>query len=69
MSTAREQGRLAYAGRVAFEQNPFVPGGPEVAERCRLHDWPEEAREWHGGWTGEAILRANQAEAEGAGRG
>ncbi len=59
--TYREQGAAAFRDGVAYEANPYVPGGPAVAELCRLHDWPEEAQEWHRGWSGEARSRADAA--------
>jgi len=62
MSDARLAGVLAYRERVAFEMNPHVPGGPEVAARCLVMDWPQEAREWHAGWRDTATADANAAE-------
>ena len=61
MSDARLAGSLAFREGVSFEMNPHVPGGPDVAERCRVMDWPTEAREWHGGWREAATLRADAA--------
>ncbi len=57
----RAAGALAYRQGLAYESNPHVPGGPEVAQFCRLDEWPEAAREWHRGWSGEATQRANAA--------
>lgn len=62
MSDARLAGALAFREGIAFEMNPHVPGGPEVAERCRVMDWPLEAQEWHAGWRDAATAEANAAE-------
>lgn len=66
--THREEGALAFAEGVAYEANPHVPGGAEVAQYCRLNDWPEEAREWHRGWSAEARRRADHEAARLAGK-
>ena len=64
MCDPREAGRLAFAQRVNYEMNPHVPGGLDVAARCRLMDWPADAREWHRGWSEAATRSADAAEAE-----
>lgn len=56
-------GALAYREGIAFEANPHVPGGPAVAQYCRLSEWPEAARQWHRGWRSEASRLAAEAEA------
>lgn len=61
MSEAFEAGALAFRLGHAYEGNPHVPGGPEVAQYCRLNDWPEEARQWHRGWSGACRQAADAA--------
>ena len=55
-------GALAYREGIAYEANPHVPGGPAVAQYCRLSEWPEPARQWHRGWSAEARRLAAEAE-------
>jgi hypothetical protein len=57
----RAAGALAFRDGIAYEANPHVPGGPAVAQFCRLEEWPEAAREWHRGWSGEARRQADAA--------
>ena len=62
LNPACRAGVLAFRERIAFEMNPHVTGGPDVAAKCRLMDWNEDARLWHRGWSDTATADANAAE-------
>lgn len=60
MSNARQLGAIAYRERKAFESNPYL-NDPDLAAKCLKHEWPENAREWHEGWSEEATKCADIA--------
>ena len=62
--THYKEGAAACRAGVCYDMNPHVPGGPAVAERCRVRDWPHEAQAWHQGWKTEATERAAALEKE-----
>ena len=57
-------GAVAFREGVSYEANPHVPGGPDVAQFCRLDEWPLAARDWHVAWSSSATLKADAAAKE-----
>jgi hypothetical protein len=59
--TPKQQGATAFNAtpRIHFEANPFL-NDHDRASRCLTHTWPENAREWHRGWSEAATALADR---------